>query len=134
MSPLLPVSVKGIVRIGGRFALLENDRGTWELPGGRLESGEQPHEAVAREIEEELNITVQVGDLIDAYVFEPIPDRAVLILVYDTKVNDPSTLAISDEHSALGLFSAEELADLDLAEGYRRALIKGGMPAHAQGL
>ena len=37
-----PVSVKGIVRIEGRFVLLLNDRDEWELPGGKLELGETP--------------------------------------------------------------------------------------------
>jgi ADP-ribose pyrophosphatase YjhB (NUDIX family) len=37
----LPVSVKGVVLDdGGKAALLENERGEWELPGGRLEAGE----------------------------------------------------------------------------------------------
>jgi ADP-ribose pyrophosphatase YjhB (NUDIX family) len=37
-----PVSVKGVVIRGERVLLLHNERGEWELPGGRLEIGETP--------------------------------------------------------------------------------------------
>lgn len=62
--------------------MLRNERAEWELPGGRLEGGEKPRECVAREILEELNLVARVGPLLDAWVYEPVPDRSVFILAY----------------------------------------------------
>lgn len=45
-------------------------RGMWEFPGGKLEVGETPRQAVVREIREELDVTVEVGELIDIVAYD----------------------------------------------------------------
>ncbi len=40
-------------------------KGGWEFPGGKIEKGETPQEAIKREIMEEFNTEIEVGDLID---------------------------------------------------------------------
>lgn len=63
----------------GAFAIIQNEKGNilivhrndydcWNMPGGRLDEGEQPHETVVREVKEEVGIDVEVEKLVGVYV------------------------------------------------------------------
>ena len=66
--PTIQVVAAIIIRNGEVFATQRGYgefKGWWEFPGGKIEPGECPHEALKREIKEELDADIAVGDLLD---------------------------------------------------------------------
>ena len=87
-----PVSIKGVLLDGDRVALLENERGEWELPGGRLQADKQPAVCRGREFDEELGIVVAVDHILDCWVYEILPQRRVVIVTYAVRRLDHGAL------------------------------------------
>lgn len=121
-GPLWPVSVKGVLFLGRDIVLLKNERDEWELPGGRLEPGEEPGLCLIREISEELGIRVEIEDLLDCWRYQVLADKEVLIVTYGVKPLPAADLRLSHEHKALGRFALADIAGLNMPEGYRRGI------------
>ena len=122
VPPVFPVSVKGVVFVGDRVVLLKNEREEWELPGGRLETGESPPVCVVREIREELAIDVAAEKLLDCWLYEVLPGQEVVIVTYGCRYEGDGAVRRSHEHSAAGQFDLSELDGLQMPEGYRRSI------------
>lgn len=70
----------------GRVLITQRKRGThlegaWEFPGGKVEPGEDPRDALARELREEIGVEAAVGDIVEV-TFHRYPGKAVLLLFY----------------------------------------------------
>ncbi len=93
-----PVSVKGVLLHQGSVLLLLNERGEWDLPGGRPDPSEDHRAALKREVREEAGLDVEVGALLDEHLFEVLPQRFVKIVAYVCELSGPAEATPSHEH------------------------------------
>ena len=106
--------------------LLLNERGEWDLPGGRPDAGEDHRAALVREVREETGLAVEVGALVDEHLFEVLPQRFVRIVAYACTLETEGTIALSPEHREacwveLAALS-ERIAGRPLPAGYLGAI------------
>ncbi len=107
------ITVKAIVIYHQKILILKRTRpssdglGFWELPGGGLEYGETPHQALIRELKEETNLDIKI--IKPVYTFTAIrPDyQTVGIGFLAIPTNDH--VKISDEHTEYRFVSSDEL-------------------------
>jgi 8-oxo-dGTP diphosphatase len=79
----------GVILEHGRVLLTQRKAGghlagMWEFPGGKVEDGEDPREALRRELREELGIETVVGEIVDVAFHRYVEaDKAVLLLFFE---------------------------------------------------
>ena len=130
----IPVSIKGIIFDDDKVWLRKNERQEWELPGGKLDTGEQPEETVAREIKEELGFYVEAVIPVQAYVYMPSKSgdkfKAVFVVSYLCKLLGKSG-GFEYEGEAgkaeFKLFSLDEVKDQNMPEFYKAAIRKAAV-------
>jgi 8-oxo-dGTP diphosphatase len=86
--------------------------GKWEFPGGKIEPGETPREALEREILEELRCTVRVGEEVITTTHEYDFAIVKLTTFYCELVEGSPQLT---EHAAVAWFLPDHLESLDWA-------------------
>ncbi len=133
MNPLntysVPISVKGIVILDDKVWLRKNERGYWEIPGGKLEEGEQPEKTVVRELKEELGFETKVLDILQAHLFrvEDSIDESegVLIVTYHCEfIKKVGEFELRGEggEAEFGQFTQQEIETVAMPNFYKKAI------------
>ncbi len=128
---IIPVSIKGIVIENGKVWLRKNEREEWELPGGKLEKGEQPEQTVVREIQEELGYSVRVVTLLQAYMYTVKgsidESRGVLVITYLCEVVEKDgkfELMGEGGKAEFQKFAPNTLESINITDFYKASIVE----------
>lgn len=111
--------VAAVIDDGGRVLACRrapgrSAEGRWEFPGGKIEPGEQPEAALARELREELDVDVAVGRMLRTDVTE-VDGRGIRLTCFAATLAGPRPVASTD-HDRLAWVRPTELGALHWAD------------------
>jgi len=130
--------VAAIIEHGGRLLVCQRKRGRnfelkWEFPGGKVEPGETPRAALARELQEELGVHAKIGAEIyrTRHQYKELPQEFELIFLSAT-IADPAQVT-NLEFESIDWRAPESLLGLDFLSADRelvQSLATGKLPVN----
>ena len=98
-------------------------QGFYALPGGFIETGEKPQQALLREVKEETNLNVKIIGKIGIFDEEGRDPRGIIhSTAYKCLVDDTSNMRSGDDSKEVELISKERLKDLELAFDHKKII------------
>ena len=92
----------GVIIQKGKILITRRKEGVphallWEFPGGKVKEGEEPRQALQRELKEELGVEAEVERIVEI-VFHFHPDHPILLLLYSCRIGrgDPMPIDCYD--------------------------------------
>ena len=117
LSQKYPISIKAIISDQDRILCLRNDRGEWDLPGGKINSDEQPEFTLTREVKEETGLDISNLELLKAFNLK-FNEVDVIVILYKATIESDDAVNISFEHNEYNFFTKEEFINLNINPEY----------------
>jgi mutator protein MutT len=93
----------------------------WELPGGKVDPGEEPEQSLRRELKEELGIEAQIGQYLGSTRFR---GHRLRLQVHLYRVSHIDGTFVLREHEAIRWVEPQRIEDYDLVDSDRKLIRK----------
>lgn len=121
LSQKYPISVKVLLFDRERILCLRNERGEWDLPGGKIHGIENPEFTLKREVKEETGLDISNIELLKV-VNQKFNNVDVIVILYTALINNDNAINISFEHFEYNFFSKEEFIELNINPEYNQLI------------
>ena len=119
------ISAKAVIFDGDNVLLLKSPDGTWDLPGGKIDSDEDVLDGLRREVFEETNLTVNPKQLLAIRLRSKRKrDDSMLVTFLCTlaEKSETDSISLSDEHKSFKFIRAKRALKLPLPDRFREAI------------
>lgn len=130
MPKLFYVGVKGIIVKENKVLVIKHaNKADWDLPGGRIDDGEDFTDGLYREMSEEIPgiKNIKIKHLIGVYNFprDLEPGHGLFMVFFEVTATLPNRIQLSEEHDASLWATKEEIEALEpLKPGIKEAILK----------
>jgi ADP-ribose pyrophosphatase YjhB (NUDIX family) len=126
---LMPTVAARIQDDDGRLLLVRHVEGRWQLPGGAIDPGEGPEEALRRECREEAGVEVSIMRLLavvggpeHVVTYENGDEAGFITAVYEATLGGGEPRPSDDEIQAVGWFARAEIDTLEMSAATRATI------------
>ena len=121
------VALKAIIEQDGKILVIKRsanddiDKSTWDIPGGKIDFGEKPEEALSREIMEETGLKVRLIRPFRTWAFMANEETQVVGITFLAKYVS-GEVKLSEEHEIYKWIEPEAFQGLEAAEGLKKEI------------
>ena len=114
------IGVKAIIMDGSRMLLIKRSNryadsgGIWDIPGGRLNFGEEPEDGLRREVREETGLEIEIKRILDASTIF-LDDKTHIVRLTYLCTSTDTVVRLSDEHTEAKWIKPSEI-DFELKD------------------